>query len=125
MTADSVTPVEARECLLDLGGGVDVEAAGDVHVLEAVGDLEVAAGIDGPDVAGVQPAVGVDRLGGRLGGVIEVSDHHHLAAREDLAGVGQCDLHAREGSTAGVGDGFVVVVGGVHVDTNPLASVSP
>ncbi len=36
------------------------------------------------DVAGVQPPVGVDGLGGGLG-VVEVADHHLVAARDDLA----------------------------------------
>ena len=60
-TATSATPVERAQRLLDLGR-VDVEAAGDVHVLEPVGDRQVAVLVERADVAGVQPAVGVDRL---------------------------------------------------------------
>ena len=56
--------------VLDLGR-VRVEAADDEHVLLAVGDAEVAALVEHADVAGVQPAVGVDRLGGRFGVVDE------------------------------------------------------
>jgi hypothetical protein len=52
--------------VLDLGR-VGVEPADDEHVLLAVGDPEVAALVEHPDVAGVQPALGVDRLGGLLG----------------------------------------------------------
>ena len=40
-------------------GGVGVEAAHDEHVLLAVGDVEVAVGVDEPDVAGAQPAVAI------------------------------------------------------------------
>ena len=69
--------------LLDLGG-VDVEAAGDVHVLEPVGDPQVARLVEHADVAGVQPAVRVDRLGGRRG-VVEVAEHHVVAADQQLA----------------------------------------
>ena len=50
--------------VLDLGR-VHVEPADDEHVLLAVGDLEVAALVHHADVAGVQPAVGVDRLARR------------------------------------------------------------
>ena len=39
--------VEPGQHLFDLGG-VDVEPAADVHVLEPVGDLQVAALVDGP-----------------------------------------------------------------------------
>ena len=52
--------VQAGQHLLDLGG-VDIEAAADVHVLEPVGDLEIACGIELSDVTGVQPTVAVDR----------------------------------------------------------------
>ena len=52
----------AEDRVLDLGR-VDVEPADDEHVLLAVGDLQVAALVHHADVAGVQPAVGVDGLG--------------------------------------------------------------
>ena len=39
-------------------------AGGDDQVLLAVGDAQEALGVELADVAGVQPAVGVDRLGG-------------------------------------------------------------
>ena len=44
-------------------GRVNVEPAGDEHVLDPVCDVEVAVGIHNPDVTGVKPPVGVDRLG--------------------------------------------------------------
>ena len=54
------------------------------HVLHAVDDLEVAAGVEVARVAGVEPAVGVLRLGGRLGPLVVLlqqhrSAHQHLA----------------------------------------------
>ena len=52
-------PVQPGQHLLHLGG-VDVEAAADVHVLEPVGDRQVPGGVEPADVAGVQPAVRVD-----------------------------------------------------------------
>ena len=49
---------------LDLRG-VDVVAGGDDHVLQAIDDEEVAVGARVREVAGMQPAIGIDRLGGR------------------------------------------------------------
>ena len=64
------------------------------EVLLAVGDLDVAVGIDQADVAGVQPAV-LDRRGGcRL--VVPVAGHHQLAAHQDLAVLGDADLDVGE-----------------------------
>ena len=63
-------PLREHEAL-DLGR-IAVEAADDVHVLDAVGDPQVAALVHHGDVAGVEPAVGVDGLGGLLG-VVEVT----------------------------------------------------
>ena len=64
------------EAVLDLDA-VDVLAAADDHVLLAVGDEEVAVGVDLADVAGVEPAV-ADRLGGRLG-LAPVAGHERRA----------------------------------------------
>ena len=55
-----------------------------------------AVGVDGADVAGVQPAVVVEQLGGRLGAV-EVAAGVERAAGEDLAVLGDADLDARLG----------------------------
>jgi len=71
--------------LLDLGR-VHVDPAADVHVLEPVGDRQVAAFVEAADVAGVQPAVGVDRLG-RRGRVVQVAEHHVRPAEQDLVGI--------------------------------------
>ena len=66
----SGTPITAQSCTAgwlqitcSTSLGIDVEAARDDHVLLAVGDVQVALGVDVADVAGVQPAVD-DGLGG-------------------------------------------------------------
>ncbi len=71
--------------------GRDVLAAGrDDDVLHPVGDVEVAVVVDEADVAGVQPAVGVDRLG-RLLGLVQVAHEDVRPAHQDLAGAfGRC-----------------------------------
>ncbi len=56
----------------------------DDQLLLAVDDAHVAVGVDLGDVAGVQPAVGVDRLGRALG-VVAIAAHHDRAAHEQLA----------------------------------------
>lgn len=64
---------QASQHSFDLGG-VDVESAADVHVLETVGDVEISTLVEGSDITGVQPTVGVDGLGGGLR-IVEVSEH--------------------------------------------------
>ena len=54
-----------RDRRFDLGR-VHVDAARDDHVLEPAGDAQVAAAVHRREVAGVQPPVGVDRVGGRV-----------------------------------------------------------
>ena len=68
MTATPVTPVDVVDQVLDLGG-VDVLAAGDDHVLQPVGDVEVAVGVEVAEVARAEPAVGGERGGRRIGQV--------------------------------------------------------
>ena len=63
-----------------------VSARIDDHVLLAVGDLQIALGIDLADVAGVQPPV-AQCLGGCLG-IFPVAAHDQIAAHQDLAVVG-------------------------------------
>src|SRR5690606_3541290 len=63
---------------------IDVLPAADDEVLEAAGDGDVAALVHDADVAGVQPAVGVDGLRGRVGQVV-VAEHDLVAAGADLA----------------------------------------
>ena len=74
--------VQPGQHLLDLGR-IHVEAAADVHVLEPVGDPEIAVLVECPDVAGVQPAVGVDGRRGGLG-IVEVAEHHVGTAQQHL-----------------------------------------
>src|SRR5699024_6339918 len=93
--------VQAGQRLLDLRG-VHVEAAVDVHVLESVGDAQVAALIDLADVAGAEPAV-VGEGFRRVLRVVQVALHDHLAAGEDLAVLADPDLHPGVGAPAGGG----------------------
>src|SRR5690606_3730678 len=79
----------------------DVLAArGDDELLLAVDDGEEAVLVEAPDVAGVDPAVLVDQLGGRLGAA-QVAGGAGGAADEDLAVVGEFQLHAGEGAADG------------------------
>src|SRR5262249_28072808 len=71
---------------LDLRG-VGVEPAHDEHVLLAADDPQASAAGKAAEIPGVQPAVGIDGLGGRRR-VVEVALHHALAAHQHLAVVG-------------------------------------
>ena len=86
--------------------------------------LRLPSLVERADVAGVQPAVGVDRLRGGLG-VVEVAEHHVVAAHQELAAVvGDLWLHA--GDRPAVGGrhrGRVVVVAAHRHDDR--ASVMP
>ena len=79
-------------------GGIDVLAAGDDHVLDAVVDVEVAVLVHVAGIAGAQPAVAVERLGGRLRQV-PVAHHVGAGAGGDLA-----DLAGRQPLAVGVED---------------------
>ena len=84
--ADDVGLLDRRvlaQRALDLGR-VGVGAADDEHVALAAGDREVAVGVEHAEVAGVEPAVGVDHRRRRLG-VLVVALHHEVAADADLA----------------------------------------
>ena len=76
--------------LLDLGR-VDVLPAGDDHVLEPVLDEEVAVVVDVPDVAGAEPAVVGDRLGGVVG-LVQVAHHPLRRAEPELARLARGDV---------------------------------
>src|SRR5205823_2689852 len=67
---------------LDLGG-THVDAAGDDQILQPVDYCDAPGGVDGTDVARVEPTVAVDRVRG-AGRVEPVRAHHHRAAYEDL-----------------------------------------
>ena len=68
--------------LLDLDG-IDVLAAADDHVLQAVDDEECAVVAHAADVAGAEPAI--DEGGCRGLGVAPVAWRDHRSAAEDLA----------------------------------------
>ena len=85
------------EPLLDLDA-VDVLAAADDHVLLAVGDEEEALVVEVADVAGVQPAVGIDRLGGGLG-LVPVAGHEDRAGDAHLAGLARRRASSPSAST--------------------------
>ena len=70
--------------LLDLAR-IDVGAAGDDEVLGAVLEVQIAVGVEGADVAGVQPAAAQGRGRGLV--VAPIAGHHHVAAAEDFAGL--------------------------------------
>jgi hypothetical protein len=73
----------AQQHVLDLRR-IGVEAADDVHVLHPAHDLQVTGLGELADVAGLQPAVGRERLGRGIG-VVEVLPHHAAAPQDDLA----------------------------------------
>jgi len=78
-----------QEEVLDFGG-IDVEAAGDEHVLAAAIDVIEAFGVAVGEVAGVEPAVGVDGGGGGLGLVPEAARDVRSAQRQFAGGAGRC-----------------------------------
>jgi hypothetical protein len=97
-----------------------------LHLLHTAGDPEASAGIQGPEVAGAQPALGIDGLRGGLGIVI-VAEHDAEAAREDLPdGAGRLqgvrlripNGHLRLGQW--LADGFAIVGGGDAQDARTL-----
>ena len=80
--------------------------------------LQIACSVELSDVAGVQPAVGVDRGRGGLR-VVEVAQHHVRPAQQHLArpilgGVVDAQLEVRDRTATGGGDGDRVVVGRAH-----------
>ena len=101
--ADQRVPLQL---VLDQGGRDVLAAGGDDQLLLPVGDLQEAVGVELADVAGVQPAVGVERLAGPLR-VLVVAAHHQRAADQHLAVVGDPHLHAGErlADRAGAGVG--------------------
>src|SRR5205823_1425066 len=110
--------------LFDLAG-VDVVAAGDDQLAGAPGDGEVAVGAAPAEVAGVEPAISVERLGGRLGELpVALEDvrspHLDLAGLfvvDGLAGgdVDDARLLAGERLAHGAGAALAIVgVGQVH-----------
>ena len=82
MTATSATSRVLREHLLDLDR-VDVLSAAHDHVLDPVGQEEIALVVEVAAIAGAQPAVGGKRRGG-LNRAIEVPGHHVRCPQPDL-----------------------------------------
>src|SRR5262245_34888555 len=69
----------------------DVVAAGeDDDVLLAVGDAQEVVGVEGADIAGMQPAVANDCR--RRLRIAPITGSHRLAAHQDLAVTGDLDL---------------------------------
>src|SRR5207249_12152762 len=65
-------------------GRIDVLAAADDHVLQAVADEEVAVVVEESDVARAKPAIGRQGRSGLIRSA-PVAGHHGGAARADLA----------------------------------------
>src|SRR4029077_16366321 len=93
--------------------GVDVEPAGDEHVLGAVHDVQVAAAVEAADIPGVQPAA-AQGLRGRLG-TLPVALHQRRSANADLA-----DLVRGERTVLGVEDGHLHARAHVPARGEPL-----
>src|SRR5262249_22666188 len=72
----------------DAGGGDVLAARGDDDLFLAAGDRHVPVRVDAGQVAGVQPAAGVDGAGG-AGRVVVVAAHHGRAAEQQFAVAGQ------------------------------------
>ena len=85
----------AREPVLEDGRRDVLAARGDQDLLLATGDPDEAVVVELADVAGVEPAVGVDRLVGR-GLVVPVPVEDDRSAQQDLAVVGDPDRDAGE-----------------------------
>ena len=83
--------LHVRQQLFDLGRA-HVLAAADDDVLQPVRDGQVSVGVDDPDVARVQPATLLDRLGGERG--IGVAGEAVGAAGKDLARLADADVAA-------------------------------
>src|SRR5690606_41534500 len=75
-------PRHAPQVLLDLRG-VDLEAAGDDHLLDAVHELDEAVVVHHDDVAGAQPGAAVD-LDEHLRALRSEEHTSELQSRENL-----------------------------------------
>src|SRR5206468_6747033 len=81
---------------LELGGAHVVARRRHDDVLLPVDDREVALGVEAADVAGVEPAAGVEHLGRPLR-VVEVAAEDTWAPDEDLVVRSEADLDAGNG----------------------------
>ena len=82
-----------------ISAGIGVEAADDEHVLLPADDAQPARLGELTEVAGVQPTVGIDRLG-RRGRVVEVALHDAVTTDEHLAVLGDAHLDVSHGTPA-------------------------
>ena len=73
---------------LDLGR-IDVEAGADDHLLGAADDVETIA-LEAREIAGIEPAVGIDRFGGEVGRAV-IAAHHVGPADMQFADLAVCD----------------------------------
>ena len=87
-TAHCTTASMGIEHRLDLGR-IDVEAGADDHLLGAADDEEAIA-LEAREIAGVEPAVGIDRLRGEIGRAV-IAAHHVAAADMKLADLAVAD----------------------------------
>ena len=88
-------------------GPVVVAPLDAAHVFDAVDDLEVAAGIQKPRIAGVVPTIGAEHLGGGFG-VFVIALEQARRLDQDFTVVGHLDLYTRARHTHGIGARFVV-----------------
>ena len=93
----------AQQCGLDMRAG-DVLTTADHHVLAAAVDKEVTVIVEMPQIAGVQPTVGVDGAASDS----EVAVHHGGGANQHLThiaiiGFGDGDFDGRQRPADGVG----------------------
>ena len=77
---------------LDLGR-IDVEAGADDHLLGAADDVETIA-LEAREIAGIEPAVGIDRFGGEVGRAV-IAAHHVGPADMQFADLAVCDDRCR------------------------------
>ena len=90
----------AAQPVLELGGGDVLAAGGDDELLLAPGDTQVAVLVEGADVAGAEPAVCREGLGGGLG-VVVVGGEHTQTPHLDLVVLTDADLVAAYGRADG------------------------
>ena len=95
-----VDEVVGPDAVLEHGGGDVLAAGGHQDLLLPAGDPDEALVVDLTDVAGVEPAVGVLRLCGRLV-VAPVAGEDLAAAEQQLAVVGDPDAGALERAADG------------------------
>src|SRR5262249_50243343 len=81
--------------VLDVGGGHVLAGRADDDLAFAVDDGQVTVLVQLADVAGMEPAIGVERLGGLLG-LLAVADEVQGGPEQALAVVGEPQLHAWE-----------------------------